>query len=133
MPDTTVAAIIVDENVRILLTQRKHPPFADMWCLPGGHIDRYEEALTAVIREVKEETGLEYTNIHFLGMSDEIYPELNIHNIVLVYTGMSKGTIVPQESEVTAFKWVYLNEVINTPLAFGQEKAIKKVLCQTQQ
>jgi 8-oxo-dGTP diphosphatase len=41
-----------------LLIQRKNPPFQSSWALPGGFLDRREDALTAARRELNEETGL---------------------------------------------------------------------------
>jgi ADP-ribose pyrophosphatase YjhB (NUDIX family) len=52
MPEATVAAIITrgDDATRVLLTRRNGQPFRGLWCLPGGHIDRFERARDAVIR-----------------------------------------------------------------------------------
>ena len=48
-------AIILDDQRQVLLCHRRD---ADLWNLPGGHIERGETPRQAVIREVKEETGL---------------------------------------------------------------------------
>ncbi|NIT56329.1 MAG: NUDIX domain-containing protein, partial [Aliifodinibius sp.] len=45
MPSATVGAIIYpdqDHRDEILLTKRNIEPFKGKWCLPGGHIDQYE-------------------------------------------------------------------------------------------
>jgi len=49
-------AIIFDEHGRVLLCHRRD---FDAWNLPGGGIENGELPTEAVIREVKEETGLE--------------------------------------------------------------------------
>ncbi|HLF26367.1 MAG TPA: NUDIX domain-containing protein [Anaerolineae bacterium] len=49
-------AIIFDEQGRVLLCHRRD---RDMWNLPGGGVERGELPTEAVVREVKEETGLE--------------------------------------------------------------------------
>ena len=74
MPKTTVAAIIHNDQAQVLLTRRNIPPFKGLWILPGGHIDDYEAAQTAIVREVKEETGLDFAAI-FFGYFDEIIPD----------------------------------------------------------
>ncbi len=49
-------AVILDEQGRVLLC---HRPDVDMWNLPGGTVDEGEAPWQAVVREVREETGLE--------------------------------------------------------------------------
>jgi 8-oxo-dGTP diphosphatase len=51
------AAILRDG--RILLVSRRKIPEAGHWNLPGGKVDFLERVETAVIREVKEEIGVE--------------------------------------------------------------------------
>lgn len=53
-----VGAIIVDAAGRLLLIQRGHPPGEGLWSLPGGRVEPGESDDAAVVREVREETGL---------------------------------------------------------------------------
>ena len=117
MPIATVAAIIKNEAGKILLTRRNVEPFKGQWCLPGGHIDANETVETAVVREVKEETGLEFAP-NFITYFDEIAPEHNWHAVVMVFSGKGMGEIVTQESEVTDIRWFSLEEACSLPLAF---------------
>jgi len=117
MPIATVAAIINNEEGKILLTRRNVEPFKGQWCLPGGHIDEYEKTLDAVTREAKEETGLDF-EAKFLGYADEVLPELNWHAVVIVFAGKGTGDLVTQEREVTDIAWFSLDEARAMSLAF---------------
>jgi 8-oxo-dGTP pyrophosphatase MutT (NUDIX family) len=60
------AACICDEEGRILLLRRSDGD--DLWGFPGGAIEPDERADEAVVREVREETGLEVEPVALIGV-----------------------------------------------------------------
>lgn len=54
----TVTAILEFSGGKILLVKRGTVVFKGYWALPGGKVDAGETVEEAVLREVKEETGL---------------------------------------------------------------------------
>ena len=54
-----VGAVVHDGVGRLLLIRRGHDPHRGRWSLPGGRIEPGESAEQAIVREVREETGLE--------------------------------------------------------------------------
>ena len=53
-----VGAVVTDSRGRLLLIKRGHEPGAGLWSLPGGRIEPGETDAEALIREMREETGL---------------------------------------------------------------------------
>lgn len=68
-PALTVDVVLVSEErpPRVLLIQRRRPPFAGAWALPGGFVDEHEPLERAARRELREETGVEVGPLALLG------------------------------------------------------------------
>ena len=130
MPNTTAAAVITriqEGNEEVLLTRRAYPPFQGMWCIPGGHIETQVTAKEAIVREVKEETGLDFSGKFFM-YSEEIHPDLGIHNVALVFAGTATGTVPNRSEEVTEFAWVPLEKAVGMELAFRHSGILEDYL-----
>ncbi|MCS5525466.1 MAG: NUDIX hydrolase, partial [Candidatus Poseidoniaceae archaeon] len=56
-PALAVDAVVIT-NGEILLITRGREPWKGMLALPGGFVDKGEDPEIAVLRELKEETGL---------------------------------------------------------------------------
>lgn len=54
-----VGAVVHDTAGRLLLIQRGHDPHRGRWTLPGGRVEEGETLEEAVVREIREETGLD--------------------------------------------------------------------------
>jgi 8-oxo-dGTP diphosphatase len=54
-----VGAVVQDDAGRLLLIRRGHEPSRGLWSLPGGRVEPGESLEAAVVREVREETGLD--------------------------------------------------------------------------
>jgi len=125
MPEATVSAIITTpDQSKFLIARRKTGLYQGMWCLPGGHIDRDETMRDAVIREVKEETGLDFDPQLFFCF-DEIIPEHDIHTLAIVFDGAVRGVISPQADEVTEIGWYSLGEIREMAFAFRHKDIIE--------
>lgn len=65
-----VGAVIRDEAGRLLMILRGHEPGRGLWSIPGGRIEPGETPEAAVVREVREETGLDVRCGPLLGSAE---------------------------------------------------------------
>ena len=73
--DQTIAigvGAVVFRGDDVLIIKRGKPPFMGQWSIPGGGLEYGEKVTDAVLREVREETGLEVKLIGLLDVFDAI-------------------------------------------------------------
>ena len=125
MVKATAGVIVIDKATgQVLLTRRNVTPFKGFWCFPGGHIEQNEPVLDAAKREVLEETGLVVDPV-FLGYFDEIFPDMQIHNVVIAFWAETTGTPNPDPVEVSDWGWFSLDEALEMELAFGHNEVLR--------
>jgi 8-oxo-dGTP diphosphatase len=101
-----VDAIIMKDQ-SILLVQRKNGPFQGFWALPGGFVEYGETTEQAVMREVREETGLETIVYGLLGVYSDPNRDPRGHTITVAYCMTTVGgTLIAGDdaAEVRYFK-----------------------------
>lgn len=78
-------AIIVVLDGKILLLKRKGSTGEGTWAIPGGAVEFGEGPETAVLRELREETGLEAeaSGLEFIGYSNDRHAETPLHYVTL--------------------------------------------------
>lgn len=105
-----VSAVINDENNRFLLLKRAHTSkhFAGQWETPGGKIDPGETIDEALIREVKEETGLTITVTGIAGASEFELPTIKVALLHMKANSTSQDVQLSDEHE--EFAWISLPE-----------------------
>ena len=83
-PKLTVDGIVESDKM-VLLVKRRKEPFKNMWALPGGFVNYGEKVEDAVIREVKEETGLDTRVERLFGVYSDPDRDPRGHTVSIVF------------------------------------------------
>ena len=97
--------VIIETPDGVLLIKRKNLPPG--WALPGGFVDYGESAEDAVIREAKEEIGLDIDNVKQFHSYSTPDRDPRQHTISVVFTASADGKPVAADDalEVQFFPW----------------------------
>ncbi|GAB3328397.1 NUDIX domain-containing protein [Larkinella ripae] len=120
-PLPVVGAIVEYDNDTVILIQNRGWP-ADWFGLVTGFLEAGEEPDQAVLREIKEETGLDAEIVERLG----VYTFYKRNEVIMAYHVRARGTIQIDEEELQAYKLVPINEL--KPWPFGTGLAVKDYL-----
>lgn len=113
----------------VLLIQRRHPPYADCWALPGGFVDQDEPLEAAARRELFEETHLADMDIRQLAAFGEPGRDPRGWTVSVAYWGwVNQGAIAARAGDDAAQAVWWPVEAL-PPLAFDHAK-ILRVACQ---
>lgn len=100
------AAALIDANGRVLLARRPEgKTMAGLWEFPGGKIEAGEAPKAALVRELKEELGIDVRPgaLYELSVASHEYPEF--HLLMTLFSCRDwQGQPEPQEGQ--AFRWV---------------------------
>ena len=108
-PIVGVGAVVIRDG-HVLLVQRAQEPLSGKWTLPGGAVELGETLEEAVVRELREETGLEVRVLElieaFERMARDDSDRLRYHYVLLDYLCVPVGGELLAGSDVAAAQWV---------------------------
>ena len=130
-PMVTVDAVVFrknENNTEVLLIQRKNYPFEGMWALPGGFVDMDETVEEAVVRELEEETNLQFSNLKQLHTFSSIGRDPSGRNISVMFYGIiqKENSCVRAGDDAKNAQWTDVNQLPD--LAFDHNEAINMAL-----
>ncbi|MBB4034653.1 mutator protein MutT [Dysgonomonas hofstadii] len=111
---SSTIALIINEKNELLVATRAHEPVKGTLDLPGGFVDMNETGEEAVIREVKEETGLNVEDVKYLFSIPNIYvySGFEVQTLDLVYLcKVSDTKVLKAEDDVANLEFIKITEL----------------------
>ena len=127
-PRVGVGVLIIDQN-RVLLSLRRRPPEAGCWSILGGRVELFETIESCVIREAREEAGIDVVVDSLLCVTDHIVGAEKVHWVSPAYLGRIVGG-VPENREpdkAAQVAWFSLGE-LPEPMTLTAHRAIAAYL-----
>lgn len=110
-----VSGIVENENGEWLVVKKKYGGLKGLWSLPAGFVEQGETIDEAVLREIKEETGITATVNGVVGIrSGVIGDQISDNMIIFSVTAITKD-IVTQEKELEEVIFMLPEELVMNP------------------
>ena len=111
-----VAVVLIDRDGRVLLSQRPSgKSMAGLWEFPGGKVENGEVPEEALIRELKEELGIDTWSSCLAPLSFASHSYEDFHLLMPVFVCRKRvGSPTPMEGQ--ALKWVNRDKLKDYPM-----------------
>jgi 8-oxo-dGTP diphosphatase len=121
-PVVAVGAIVIDKG-SILLVKRNTEPARGQWSLPGGRVELGETLREALVREVREETGIDVDVDGLIGTAERVVRDddgdIAYHYVILDYVCAPRATEVKAGDDAAEARWVPVGEMADLHLTAG--------------
>jgi len=117
-PRMTVSAVVERNGQYLVVEERDDHTGKTVFNQPAGHLDPHESLETAAIREVREETGYQFTPQGFTGLYrwEPSHVDLTFMRLNFVGT-VGEETLSDQlDSDIIATHWLTRGEIENLPV-----------------
>ncbi|KAL3743316.1 hypothetical protein ACJRO7_018592 [Eucalyptus globulus] len=125
-----VGGLVINDKGEVLVVQERYcsPACVGLWKLPTGFIAESEEIFEGVVREVKEETGIDTEFIEVIGFRHAHSIAFNKSDLFFICMLRPLSTqIMIDDDEIQAAKWMPLVEFVEHQLIQG-DRMFKKVI-----
>ena len=123
---------MVFQRGRVLLVERGREPLKGYWSLPGGVLEVGETLERAVVREVKEETGLDVKPVSVVEIFERLILDAagrpEYHYVLIDFLCRARGGDLAPADDVIRAEWVRQNDLSRYRLTEGSLEVIEKAL-----
>ena len=102
----TAGAVVFNQNGEVLLLKHRFRPGSG-WGLPGGFIEKAEQPIDALRRELREEIGLEVQDVEIFAVRSFAKPQ----QVEVLFRCRSNGALKPRTIEVERADWFLIENL----------------------
>jgi 8-oxo-dGTP diphosphatase len=124
-PALTVDAVWIDRR-RVLLVRRARAPFRGRWAFPGGFVELTETVESAVVRELREETGLRARPVGIVGVYSGPDRDLRKPTATVAFLMQGHAAVPRSGDDAAEADWVPLRAAVG--LAFDHDQILRDAL-----
>mmetsp|Transcript_21820 Transcript_21820/g.39783 ORF Transcript_21820/g.39783 Transcript_21820/m.39783 type:complete len:155 (+) Transcript_21820:1908-2372(+) len=132
VPSSGTDAVVV-KGSQILLITRGKEPFVGRLAFPGGHLDYNEDPKDCVLRELKEEAGVDGTVIRLVTVRGDPARDPRKHMIGFVYeVSIPEDAVVAAGDDAATAQFYDIQTVLENPdnWAFDHHSILQEFLSQ---
>jgi 8-oxo-dGTP diphosphatase len=130
-PFVGVGAVIVNDD-RVVLIKRRYEPLAGRWSLPGGTVEVGETLEECLVREMREETGLDVEVGPVIEVFDRITRDdsgrVQYHFVLVDYVCRPVGGVLTAGSDVEDALWVHPSDLSRFDLTAKATAVVERAL-----
>jgi 8-oxo-dGTP diphosphatase len=130
-PIVGVGAVVIDAG-RVLLVRRGNAPMKGEWSLPGGAVELGETLEGALVREIREETGLEIDVGPVVEVLDRVRRDadgrIEYHYVIVDYACRVRGGAMAAGTDAEDVRWTDLFDLERLGVSEKAVAVIKKAL-----
>jgi 8-oxo-dGTP diphosphatase len=128
-PIVGVGAVVIDAG-RVLLVRRGNEPLKGEWSLPGGAVELGETLEGALVREIREETGLDIDVGPVVEVLDRVRRDadgrIEYHYVIVDYACCVRGGELAAGTDAEDVRWTDLFDLDRLGVSEKAIAAIKK-------
>jgi len=130
-PHLAVSAAIIRDG-KVLIVRRARPPAHGLFTLPGGGVEAGETLHEAVIREVREETGLSVEPLGLAGYREVIARDaagkVERHFVILPFAARWVSGEVALNEELAEAHWLAPDALVGLQTTDGLAEVVRAAL-----
>ncbi len=128
---TAVGVITKDDLVLLGKKPKDIGPYPNTWIIPGGGVDLAKETVTeALVREIREEAGIEIQNVQPLLFMTDQEPDKRgemTYYIHLVYTAQYASGTLRAGDDVMTLEWIPIKKIPELTVARPSVTTFRKL------